>query len=62
MQQKSLTREAEELWLRLCSAQAEAHAAGELGRALRIEPLKENAWWRLQRRLNLTRPLRSRGA
>lgn len=55
MKSPRIIEQAERLWLRLCASQAEAHAAGDLSRELRIEPLKERAWWRLLRRLNLAR-------
>jgi len=55
MPKQSLSYQAEALWLRLRDEKAEAEAAQNWGRALRIEDISERAWWRLLRRLTMAR-------
>jgi len=51
MRNTKLEREAEQLWLRLRNAQAEAWCNGEFSRRQRLEQISELAFWRLIRRM-----------
>jgi len=53
MSQYNLISQAERLWLSLCREAARAEADGALNYRLRVENIREQAWWRLLRRLQL---------
>lgn len=55
MSQYNLIAQAERLWLQLCSAHAQAEAEADISRRIRVERAREDAWWRLLRRLDLAR-------